>query len=369
MVALQAWGHILHRLQASLIHPRNHEDSQRNQPSYLKIFYWFYWYKKKVLNHYQYMTWPVPGSWENGMNFKQPTMSCQRPFGSRNRTNCRSIKTWKSLAVQTWTEHKDIESQLLIPCPSDDSSSRKCAEHRFVPSTSSDPKVSQQPVHSIWIPQTIRRWSYEFIETFWSIQGSMEHQCASRGSTVAPLFISNLGKISMLRLLGFNWKGTTTWLPFAKNGLATTSDTSHGLKMCRGTIQLHHQGPTHWIQWHFFLWATHCNNNRPAVLFFWLLLKWNNSWCWQRKPSHVPWFLGMSEVPNEKSWFQNYFRDNSVHVRGSCCHVGDDESQCATISQLKFPSDRDQWLNRCPTECSVNIEHHSIICFPSNFRI
>ena len=64
-------------------------------------------------------------SWENGMNFKQPTMSCQRPFGSRNRTNCRSIKTWKSLAVQTWTEHKDIESQLLIPCPSDDSSSRQ----------------------------------------------------------------------------------------------------------------------------------------------------------------------------------------------------------------------------------------------------
>ena len=108
MVAFQAWGHILHRLQDSqLIHPRNHEDSQRNQPSYLKIFYW---YKKKVLNHYQYMTWPVPGSWENGMNFKQPTMSCQRPFGSRNRTNCRSIKTWKSLAVQTWTDRKNIES-------------------------------------------------------------------------------------------------------------------------------------------------------------------------------------------------------------------------------------------------------------------
>lgn len=101
---------------------------------------------------------------------KQPTMSCQRPFGSRNRTNCRSIKTWKSLAVQSWTDHhKDIESPLLIPCPSDDSSSRKCAEHRFVPSTSSDPKVSQQPVHSIWIPQTIRRWSYEFIETYWNI--------------------------------------------------------------------------------------------------------------------------------------------------------------------------------------------------------
>lgn len=59
---------------------------------------------------YQYMTWPVPGSWENGMNFKQPTMSCQRPFGSRNRTNCRSIKAWKSLAVQTWTDLKDIES-------------------------------------------------------------------------------------------------------------------------------------------------------------------------------------------------------------------------------------------------------------------
>lgn len=57
-----------------------------------------------------YMTWPVPGSWENGMNFKQPTMSCQRPFGSRNRTNCRSIKAWKSLAVQTWTDLKDIES-------------------------------------------------------------------------------------------------------------------------------------------------------------------------------------------------------------------------------------------------------------------
>lgn len=56
MVAFQAWGHILHRLQDSqLIHPQNHEDSQRNQPSYLKIFYWFYWYKKKVLNHYQYL--------------------------------------------------------------------------------------------------------------------------------------------------------------------------------------------------------------------------------------------------------------------------------------------------------------------------
>lgn len=91
-----------------------------------------------------------------------------------------------------------------------------------------------------------------------------------------------------------------------------------------------------------------------------LLLKWNNSWCWRRKPSHVPWFLGMSEVQNEKSWFWNYFRDNSVHVRDSCCHVGDDESQCATIiSQLKFSSDCDQWLNRCPTKCSENIEHHT----------
>lgn len=59
--------------------PVSIEDSQRNQPSQnLKIFYW---YKKKLLNHYQYMTWRVPGYAPERMAWisKQPTMSCQRP--------------------------------------------------------------------------------------------------------------------------------------------------------------------------------------------------------------------------------------------------------------------------------------------------
>ena len=122
--------------------PETIEDSQRNQPSQnLKIFYW---YKKKLLNHYQYMTWPLPGYAPERMAWisKQPTMSCQRPYGSRNRTNYRSIKNLEEFSSSNLNRpQRHWIALLLIPCPSDDSSLRKCAEHRFVPSTSSDPKV------------------------------------------------------------------------------------------------------------------------------------------------------------------------------------------------------------------------------------
>ena len=235
---------------------------------------------------------------------KQPTMSCQRPFGSRNRTNCRSIKAWKSLAVQTWTDHKDIESPLLIPCPSDDSSSRKCAEHRFVPSTSSDPKVSQQPVHSIWIPQTIRRWSYKFIETFWStILGTMEHQCASRGSTVAPLFISNLGKVLCYVFLASIEREPRLDSPLQKTAWPPPVIPLTVWRCVVVPSSCITKGPRTGSNGTSSCELPTATTTDLLFCFFWLLLKWNNSWCCRRKPSHVPWFLGMSEVQNEKSWF------------------------------------------------------------------
>lgn len=142
-----------------------------------------------------------------------------------------------------------------------------------------------------------------FLKHFEALLGTMEHQCASRGSTVAPLFISNSGKISYYVFLASIEREPRLDSPLQKTAWPPPVIPLTVWRCVVVPSSCITKGPRTGSNGTSSCELPTATTTDLLFCFFWLLLTWNNSWCWRRKPSHVPWFLGMSEVQNEKSWF------------------------------------------------------------------
>lgn len=137
---------------------------------------------------------------------------------------------------------------------------------------------------------------HELIEKCWS---TTRHH----GSTVAPLFISNLRKCLYYVFLASIEREPRLDSPLQKTAWPPPVIPLTVWRCVVVPSSCITKGPRTGSNGTSSCELPTATTTDLLFCFFWLLLKRNNSWCWRRKPSHVPWFLGMSEVWNEKSWF------------------------------------------------------------------